>query len=136
MARRRTRVTATLAALLVLQLPLCAFACSAAPSPATAAEAAAHDMPCHDGPAPAPAERPPAPAERPPAPEECACGDAAHEALVVPSEQGVNATAPAGLPGRSLPLFPIASNAPTQPVPLATDLPPPDILQRTSILLF
>lgn len=129
MARRRTRMMAMLAALLVLQIPLCAFACASESPSMTTSAAASHDAPCHGAPS---ESEPTTPASDD---EQCGCGEAAHQALLASSEKGVMGSGSAIVPSWPILLGASLRRATLQLEPPATDLPPPDILLRTSILL-
>ena len=124
--RRRIRLIVTVAALIGLQGPLCAFACLTGPeTEASAAQRA--EAPCH------PKSSDASPSEAPRSPEDCGC-ELANEALLPGPEVSASVATLALLP-RTLgwQLHSCVHRVPT--IPKDGDLPPPDVLLRKSILI-
>jgi hypothetical protein len=122
---------ATLAALFVLQTPLCVFACLPNAAPDEISAEAHHGSSCHEE---APSPRPPS--EPRDAHGDCGCSDA-YTAVLASADQAVsNVQSSPDLPPTTLevPLNAIFSR--TTRVRLCEgDLPPPDILLLKSTLL-
>jgi len=128
--RRRNRLIATLAALFVLQAPLCVLACLSGAVPAESSTATPGDSPCHEQ---APSSNPSDPAD---SHDDCGCEDSYTAVLAGADRTFWNIQSAPVLPPHSLeaPLGALASR--TKPVqPIETDLPPPDILLLKSTLL-
>ncbi|MDP6977586.1 MAG: hypothetical protein QF570_03155 [Myxococcota bacterium] len=122
--QQRIRLIATLAAIIMLQAPFCAVACTLEPTPPPS-DAAHTDMPpCHG--ASNDTEVPAAPHE---SNEDCGCDDALQAAIPAPGQNTpANPTAQLTL---ALPLAPSLAQAHATYLlaPLReTDLPPPKIL--------
>lgn len=139
MKRRRTRLLATIAALLVLQSPLCALACLSLSAAAMSAmpEMAAGEGPCHETASHTP-DAPAAPTDADdPAPERGVCGCSVDEigavlqtADSIAYEQDVAAPLDRAL-ARALP----SDRTRRLLEPRHVDLPPPDILLLKSTLI-
>ncbi|MCR9095708.1 MAG: hypothetical protein NXI30_15915 [bacterium] len=131
--KRRNWLIATVAAVFVLQAPLCVFACI--PGSGSDAEMAAgeHEMPsCHEQ-APAASDTPNQPAE---SHDECGCESSYSAVLVSPDQTLSNAQNIVALPPRVLatPLAQLSTRTSTVWAN-KTDLPPPNILLLKSTLL-
>ena len=129
--KRRNRLIATLAALFVLQAPLCVLACLSGGAPDESAVAAHHDSPpCHEQ---APTSEPAEPSD---SHDDCGCGDS-YEAVLATADQTFSNVQ------NSPVLPPTTHRAPVNAVFSTTtrvrlneaDLPPPDILLLKSTLL-
>ncbi len=132
--KRRNWLIATVAAVFVLQAPLCVFACipTAAPAAEMAMADGEHTPSCHEQ-APASSESPSEPAN---SHDDCGCENSYSAVLASPDETFSTAQNVVALPPRSL-------DAPVvQPVtrvstvwPSETGLPPPNILLLESTLI-
>lgn len=123
---RGHRLTATVAALFVLQAPLCALACLPESGTAIMAESAGGAPPCHE-----PAEAP----EKSEPHDDCGCADSSAALLPLSAKEAAAAhfvVAPS-MAALALPHRVIRRTPHT--LLTETDLPPPDILLRKSTLL-
>jgi hypothetical protein len=129
--KRRNWLIATLAALFVLQTPLCVLACQLNAAPDEAGAEAHHASSCHEE-APSPRSS----SEPRDAHGDCGCGDS-YTAVLASADQTVsNVQSSPVLPPTALevPLNAVFSR--TTKVQLCeADLPPPDILLLKSTLL-
>ncbi len=128
--KRRNRLIATLAALFVLQAPLCVVACLPGESPETSTAEARQASPCHET-SPSSDSNQPADSH-----EECGCEDSLTVVLSSADQSFSNVQNAAVVPPKGLDarLIEVLSSA-IQVQPSETDLPPPDILLSKSTLL-
>ena len=130
MRPKRARRVAAVAALFVLQAPLCALACLPSSSAMPMADTASSDSsPCHEEPASSPSE-PPSPGH-----DDCGCSGESFEAVLASPDTSFTGTSIVAVVPATLTLAGYAGGNRPFLQPGETDLPPPDILLLKSTLL-
>ena len=130
MRLKGTRLIAAVAALFVLQAPLCVLACLPSSSAIPMADMASSDSsPCHEEPAGSPAE-PPSSGH-----DDCGCSGETFEAVLASPDKSFTGAPVVAVAPATLSLA--AHSRGNRPLlqPGETDLPPPDILLLKSTLL-